>query len=168
MPLNKNIYLTGFMGAGKTLIGRILAQKFQRNLVDTDQLVEQRDGRPISAIFEKDGEAYFRKLESEIIRELSQQTSLVVALGGGAILDKANRNILAQGLWVFINPPFEVLKERILRREHRPLGKEIDKLTALYESRLPLYLQAPIQITIAGDPEDVCQEVVKQILNSKF
>jgi shikimate kinase len=164
----KNIYLTGFMGAGKTRIGQILAQKFQRRLVDTDQLIEQRDGRPISTIFEKDGEACFRKLETEIIRELSQQTSLVVALGGGVVLDKANRDILTQGLWVFINTPFEILKERILRRNHRPLGKDIDKLTALYESRLPLYLQAPIQVTASGDPEDVCQEVVKQILNPKL
>lgn len=160
--------MTGFMGAGKSLVGRILAQKLNRTFVDTDALIEKKAGLAVTDIFEKLGEASFRKFESETVTELSQRTGLVVSLGGGAVLDEKNRTFLQQGLWVFIDPPFEILKERIMRRTHRPLAKSVEQLEELYKARRPFYEMAPIHVVETGDPEDVCQEALKKILSFRI
>ncbi len=152
------------MGSGKSRLGHILAQKLSRTFVDTDALVEKKAHFTVADIFEKQGEAYFRKLETETIAELAQRTNLVVALGGGAVLDEKNRVLLKQGLWVFIDPPFAALKERIMRRTHRPLAKSVEQLDELYKTRRPFYEMAPIHVIETGDPEDVCQEALKKIL----
>ena len=99
----KNIVLIGMMGCGKTTVGKLLAQHLNRPLVDTDALIEQREGRSIPDIFARDGEAYFRALELDLCRELSEQDSLVIACGGGlptqdeaiAALKKKQSGVLA-------------------------------------------------------------------------
>src|SRR5690349_9770471 len=117
----KNIYLTGFMGSGKSTIGQILAAKLNRRFLDTDALIEARTGKPIKTLFKSKGETYFRALESQVLRELSQKDNLVVSLGGGAILAPQNRDILRLGEWVFLHVPMSVIKNRLKNDKSRPL-----------------------------------------------
>ncbi|MBF0107321.1 MAG: shikimate kinase [Deltaproteobacteria bacterium] len=162
-----NIYITGFMGAGKTRTGLLLAQKLNRRFLDTDTLIVNEAQMTITEIFEKKGEAWFRALESRIIGDLSQRTSLVVGLGGGAILDEKNRQVLSRGIWVFIDTSFQIIKERVGRRSHRPLAQDPKKFEELYNQRLPLYRQAAIIISNKEDAEVICQSIIQEIINGK-
>lgn len=165
MNHNKNIYLTGFMGSGKTRVGKLLSQKLNRRFVDTDQLIQEKSGQTINEIFEKLGEAHFRQLEKETLVELSGQSRLVVSLGGGAVLDPANQEVLKNGVWIFLDTPFEMIKERVERRDHRPLGKDPQKLEELYKTRLPIYHLATHVIRCQGDAEDFCQSILEKLLS---
>jgi shikimate kinase/3-dehydroquinate synthase len=95
-PKNNNIFLVGLMGAGKTTIGRLLARKLNRRFVDADHEIEARTGATIPWIFEIEGEACFRRREADVIRDLSAQQGLVLATGGGAVLDPKSRALLAE------------------------------------------------------------------------
>jgi len=93
-PERTNLYLIGMMGSGKTTLGRLLAQALERPFLDTDELVERREGRTIPQIFEEEGEAYFREVEARCVLEASRLGGAVVALGGGAVLREENRRVL--------------------------------------------------------------------------
>lgn len=165
MPQNKNIYITGFMGCGKTTVGRLLAKKLNRKFVDTDSRIEEKAKTTINQVFEDHGEAHFRELESQEIKECDQQNSLVVSLGGGAILDPRNQLILKKGIWIFLQTPFPIIEERVMRKSHRPLATESQKLEELYKKRMPVYQKAEHIIDCDGDSEKVCQEIIKQIIH---
>lgn len=164
MSSNKCIFLSGFMASGKSRIGRLLSQKLSRPFYDTDNLIEIEAGKTISEIFEQEGEEAFRKLEEQTVIAISPTSRAVVSLGGGAILSKNTRDHITKGLWVFLNPPFEELQTRISRKSHRPLAKDPEKLKDLYESRLPLYKQAPLIIECHGEAEDVCQQLLQRLI----
>lgn len=117
-----NIILTGFMGTGKTTVGRLLAQRLGRLFVDTDELIVQRDGRVIADIFAQEGEGYFREMEAAVALELAGQTGLVVATGGRLMLHPANAAALQRHGDVFCltAPPEEILR-RIADDKRRPL-----------------------------------------------
>ena len=138
-----NIFLVGPMGAGKTTIGRNLAQIVGKRFVDADREVETRSGASISLIFELEGEAGFRRRERAVIEELSGRQDLVLATGGGAVLDPGSRALLRErGTVVYLHCPIEVLHRRTLRDRNRPLLQTDDPMARLVQivvERDPLY-----------------------------
>lgn len=118
---NRNVVLTGFMGAGKTTVGRILAERLDREFVDMDQVIEAREGEPISEIFSRQGEPYFRKRERELCAELSPRTHLVIATGGGALIDPDNRALFSNATVVCLDVSREEIKRRLNGANDRPL-----------------------------------------------
>ena len=143
MNTSKNIILVGLMGAGKTTIGRQLARQLRRPFVDTDQLIESRTGVTIPWIFDLEGEAGFRRREREVIAEMCLQNNLVLATGGGSVLDPVNREHLRRhGFVVYLQADVAVLFERTKQDSHRPLLKTDDprkQLQRLLAHRDPLY-----------------------------
>lgn len=145
----KNIYLSGFMGAGKTAVGQELSRLLHRPFIDLDSEIEKILKMGLEACFKRKGEAYFRGIETSLLRQYSQKKSLVVSLGGGAILSWENRVILGQGIWVNLNTPYPLIYQRIGQKEGRPLLKKYssqEKLVSLLKQREPYYRLAPYQI----------------------
>lgn len=138
-----NIYLVGLMGAGKTTVGRQLAKRLQRRFLDSDHEIEARTGVRIPVIFEIEGEAGFRRRESQVLAELAREKDLVLATGGGAVLALENRRCLREsGLVVYLHAPPEILYERTRHDRNRPLLQVEDPLATLrllYEQRDPVY-----------------------------
>ncbi|MBM3249213.1 MAG: shikimate kinase, partial [Candidatus Omnitrophica bacterium] len=122
MQMKKNIALVGFMGAGKTVVGKALARHLGMIFVDSDETIVERERRSINDIFAKDGEPYFRKVEKEVIKEISQRDGLVIACGGGAVLDKDNMlNLQRNGVVIYLQTSADVIFERTKNYDHRPL-----------------------------------------------
>jgi shikimate kinase len=136
----KNIILIGMMGCGKTSVGRLLAQDLGRELVDTDALIEAREGRTIPDIFAAEGEGYFRDLESELCRELSQPRGLVIACGGGLPLCPERMASLKQGGLAFWLKRDPLATYDSLDLSGRPLAQEgRESFLARYAQRAPVY-----------------------------
>lgn len=142
-PGSRNIFLVGLMGAGKTSVGRVLARRLGLPFVDSDHEIEARTGVKIPTIFEIEGEEGFRKREVQVIAELAQREGLVLATGGGVVLNPDNRAVLKTGgMVVYIDVPPENLYERIRHDRNRPLIQVADPLGRLHElhaQRDPLY-----------------------------
>jgi shikimate kinase len=168
--MKSNIYLIGFMGSGKSTIGRRIAKILKRPFVDSDSFIENRAGCTISDIFAKQGETEFRRLERECVLELSEQPGIVMALGGGAILDPDSWLALTKtGVTVWLDWPFEVLYQRIAKKSNRPLAQgEPDekhtRLQELYNQRMQYYSRAMFKIQSRG-PETKDQ-TANQILST--
>lgn len=149
---NRNIILIGFMGTGKTVTGRALAERTGMKLVDMDSSIEERAGRPISDIFATDGEAAFRAMERTLVQELSQQTGLIISTGGGIVLNPDNLTDFGKnGLIVCLTASPETIFQRLENDTTRPLlsGDKKGQIAALLEKRKPLY--AAIRHQIDGD-----------------
>jgi shikimate kinase len=160
-----NLYLIGMMGCGKTTIGQLLAQKLRYRFCDTDALIVQSTGYEISQIFAESGEPTFRQIETQVLSEISAYTRLVVATGGGIILERMNWSYLHQGLVVWLDVPLETLIQRLQWDTTRPLLQDPDpqqKLEHLLKQRQPLYAQADLQIKV--QPEATSAQVVEQLL----
>ena len=140
-----NIFLIGPMGAGKTTIGRQLAKSLGLDFVDSDHEIESRTGASIPLIFEVEGEAGFRRREREVIDELTQRSHIVLATGGGAVLDPANRaHLAARGRVVYLRASLEHLLKRTAKDRNRPLLQTDDpraRLQQILERRDPLYCE---------------------------
>ena len=168
------IYLCGFMGCGKSTVGKALAERLGYTnhsafpFIDLDSYIVKREGRSIKNIFDIDGEEYFRKLEIKCMLELSNNGG-VIALGGGTILsEEASRAANSSGEVVFINTPFEVCYERIMQQDlgrSRPLvmTKSRIELENLYAERASVYSD---HSTFAVDGDMEVQAVVQQIIDS--
>ncbi len=144
IPLKRgNLFLIGPMGAGKTTVGRELARHQHLGFHDSDHEIEHRTGASIPLIFELEGEAGFRAREKTMLAELVQQEHMVLATGGGAILDPANRaGLAAHGTVIYLRAPVEHLLRRIGRDTHRPLLHTENpraRLEQLLQERDPLY-----------------------------
>ncbi len=143
--ISGNIILVGMMGAGKTTIGKLLATHVGKNFIDVDQEIQQRTGVKIPVIFEIEGEAGFRKRETEVLQEVVKLQNIVLATGGGAILHPANRTLLRQhGTVVYLCAPVSELQRRTHLDKNRPLlqtGNLRARLLELYTQRDPLYRQ---------------------------
>jgi shikimate kinase len=141
-----NIFLVGMMGSGKTTLGRALAQRLRLPFIDTDKVLVERTGVPVTTIFEIEGEAGFRRRESAVIAELAQAPDQVVATGGGAVLSAENRAVMrSAGTVVYLRARIDHLWERTRHDTSRPLLATADPratLAALLEARDPLYREA--------------------------
>lgn len=160
-----NLALLGFMGCGKTTIGQRVAQKIGWRFVDSDELIERKTGLAISEIFSRFGEEYFRLLETRTLLELSQETHIVLATGGGLPTREENWVILREHfLTVFLRVSFPILFERLKESTNRPLLKKYPsffELGALYESRIPYYLRAHVIIDADFLTEDeIAEEII--------
>ena len=156
-PRSENIVLIGFMGCGKSTVGRELHQRLGYPLVDMDQVIEQRAGKPITAIFADEGEAAFREMESALLRELAADHTArrIISTGGGVVGREENRVLLRQlGYVVWLDAPLEVILERTGRNRQRPLLHTDDpaaRISALLAERLPLYQEsAHLKLDTAG------------------
>jgi len=143
MKQSRNLFLVGLMGAGKTTVGRALARRLTKEFRDTDQEIEERTGVRVSTIFDVEGEEGFRRREAEAVERLSGLDNLVLATGGGAVLDARNREHLrSRGCVVYLHARPSELAKRLGRDRSRPLLQGEDprvKLEALYALRDPLY-----------------------------
>jgi shikimate kinase len=165
MREKRNIVLVGFMGTGKTSVGRRLADALGLEFLDMDHVIEQRAGKPISRIFAEDGESHFRALERSLARELSARGSLVIATGGGIVLDPDNiRDFSSSGLVVCLLACPEAILARVEKETHRPLlagGDKLQKIRALLESRRALYEAIPARVDTNGlSAEQVADRVL--------
>jgi shikimate kinase len=137
----KSIYLTGFMGAGKTTIGKALGKYLEMPVFDTDQKIEKKEKRTINELFEQQGEAYFRACETSILGELPLEDA-VITTGGGIICKDENRQLLKeQGIVIFLFASEEEIAKRLEQDETRPLirGDKLERIGTLYKERLPVY-----------------------------
>ena len=141
-----NIYLVGFMGTGKTHIGKELARKKQWNFVDLDELIELRERRCISDIFAQDGESYFRRLETRALKEVAGQDTFVVACGGGVVIKPENIRLMKEtGTIVCLTASAAVILKRVRGYANRPLLHVPDpkkQVELLLKLRAPYYAQA--------------------------
>jgi shikimate kinase len=161
----RTIVLVGLMGAGKTNIGRRLAQRLGLPFVDADSEIESAAGETIEEIFERRGEAVFREGERKVIARLLGNPVHVLATGGGAFMDGETRALIRQrGISVWLRADLELLYQRVSRRNNRPLlkqGNPRETLARLIEQRYPVYAQADITVeTIDGPPEATMERVM--------
>ncbi len=162
---DRNIVLVGFMGTGKTSVGKALAKKLKRCLVDVDRRIEEKEKRMIREIFEKEGEPYFRKLEAEVIREVCRQRGVVITTGGGAVLDPANVAALREsGILVCLSARPETIFKRVKNSEKRPLlptGDKLAQIKKLLDAREPFYEMADHRIqTDEQSPEETAACII--------
>ena len=165
MTAKTNIILVGFMGTGKTSVGRKLAAALQMSFLDMDDMIQQRAGKQISRIFAEEGEKHFRKLERELVCELCSQSDLIIATGGGVVLNPDNiRDFARSGLVVCLSATPEVILQRVGKETYRPLLNEEDKMgkiRGILSTRQHLYDAIPCLINT--DPLSINQ-VVEQIM----
>ena len=158
-----NLILIGFMGAGKSSVGRILATRLGRCFVETDEMITATEGRSIPEIFAEKGEAHFRALEDEAVRLLGLKRGEVIATGGGLPCRGGRLEALrAMGTVVWLSGDFDALYARALRAGERPMleGKTREEVAALYEARKPFYAKADLTVdTTALNPDQVAARV---------
>lgn len=164
--MTRNIILVGPMGAGKTTIGKQLAQQLGREFYDSDRVIEEHTGANIPLIFELEGEEGFRKREKNMILELTRKEDIVLATGGGAVLDPDNRKQLAKsGFVIYLNAPLSQLISRTSKDKNRPLLQTEDphkKMEEILAVRDPLYREvADAVVETDGSP---VRNVVKKLV----
>ncbi|TDK47415.1 shikimate kinase [Antarcticimicrobium luteum] len=164
--LKKTVVMVGMMGAGKTAVGRALAARLRAPFLDSDHEIEAAANMTIPEIFARDGEAFFRKKESQVIARLLAEARGVLSTGGGAFLSEANRDMISdRGVSVWLNADLDVLWNRVRHRDHRPLLKTADPyetLKELYEARVPLYARA--DLVVRSDAQTPVEGVVDRVL----
>ncbi len=158
MNTQKNIVITGFMGAGKTTVGEILARKLNRRFVDMDVEIEARSGFTIPQIFRRHGEEGFREMERRLIRELALRHGLVISTGGGALVDDEMREMIGRhGLIICLNASKEEIRARLAESLDRPLAADWEKL---FDARQSAYAKISHQIMTSGKtPREIAAEI---------
>ena len=164
----RNIFLIGMMGSGKSQTGPVLAKMINYAFVDTDDVIAKASKQSISSIFEKDGEKVFRDVEKQVLKEISQHHSLVIATGGGLVTLPQNWGILHQGIVIWLDLD---LKRSIKRLEsdkkERPLliGDDLaNNFSQIYESRKPIYLESDLRIEVEDQsPYEVASMVAEHL-----
>jgi shikimate kinase len=161
----ERIYLVGFMGAGKSTLGRELALKLGWTFVDMDAEIEKAAGSPVREIFERSGEQSFRKLEQEHLKHLSVLTRAVIALGGGAYVDEENRRLVdSTGVAVWLQASLSTITDRVRPDGTRPLFSNPQQVRNLYESRLGSYRLARIHVRTDNLlPDEIADDIVRQV-----
>jgi shikimate kinase len=161
-----NIYLVGFMGTGKTAVGKEIAKVKKCKFIDLDDLIEEKEKRSIPEIFAQNGEPYFRGLEKGTLKEVSQKNNLIVSCGGGIVLDKENINLMKEtGSMVCLTASADVILERTRKFNHRPLLNVPDpkgKIESLLKERSSYYALAD---EVIDTSKISVKEAVGKILN---
>jgi shikimate kinase len=161
------IWLVGFMGSGKSTVGRALARSLGWRFADLDEDIESHERMTIAEIFEGKGEAEFRNLEHEALRRRVQDVARgvpwVVALGGGVFAQERNVDLICNhGVSIWLNAPLELLKSRVAHGTHRPLARDLGKFEELYHTRQPCYEKAEYHIPIGpGGSQAAVEEILK-------
>lgn len=169
--MKNNVILCGFMGCGKSTVGTLLAEKLNYTFLDSDNVIEQREKMTVSEIFAVSGEEYFRAVEATVIKELCKQNSLLIATGGGAVLNPQNAKVLRNnGTVFFLDVTPETVLERLKDDTSRPLLQKNDKESAvreLMDIRRPEYIRQSHH-TIDGNrtPEAVSEDIIKLLETS--
>ena len=166
----RSLYLIGMMGCGKSSTGRPLAERLGYGFVDADAVIEQAAGCTIAELFDRDGEAGFRTLETQVLNAISQRHSLVVATGGGVVTRPENWGVLHQGIAIWL----DVVPDQLLQRLNadstvRPLLQTADPeaaLNALLEKRRPLYAEADLTVAINDESPETVADGILQLLPS--
>jgi shikimate kinase len=162
------VVLIGFMGTGKSSVGKKLAAQLQYEFIDTDQLIEVRQGRSITAIFQTEGEAGFRRMEAELTLELGARDRVVIATGGGFPLNSGNIEVLRHGgVIVLLNATPEAIYQRVKNEHHRPLLKDVDpqaRIAGLLATRAAVYRNADITIDTTGkNSSEIAMEIREEL-----
>lgn len=163
----RNIALCGFMGTGKSSVGRLVAEQLRFAFLDTDHVIEARAGKPIAKIFEEEGEAAFREMERKVVKELAVRDHTVISTGGGLVVNPENMASLQQhALVVCLWATPEQIYERVKSQNHRPLlldDQPLERIRKLLAERAPFYKQANVLLnTGTRSPREVAQQVLHQ------
>lgn len=163
--MKKNLILCGFMGSGKSTIGKLLSEKLGARFIDTDTYIEQKEGMTISEMFEKYGEEYFRAREREVCEELSKLQKTVISTGGGTLLNDDNmRALKSSGVVFLLNISSRTVLNRLRNDTTRPLLQQEDKEKAvkmMLSKRTPLYNRAADYVIDAEEsPRKVCLKIL--------
>jgi shikimate kinase len=150
------IYLVGFMGCGKSTVGRALAQELGWHFFDLDEEIEQHAGSTITQIFDRLGETAFREMETASlrarVRSVQSGKPQVISLGGGTFLTDENYELVANhGVTVWLDCSFSMIHRRVAAHTHRPLARDPDQLESLFEARRPGYARADYRVEVADD-----------------
>ena len=167
-----NIYLVGFMGTGKSVVGRELAKKYKRQFIDLDELIEMKEKRRICDIFVKDGEPYFRRIEKKALRGVAVEKKLIVSCGGGIVIDKENIQLMKKtGLIICLTATPQVILKRVSGCKHRPklnVAQPKKQIEFLLKLRFPYYAQADETINTSRiSVKEVVGRVLKLMANRK-
>lgn len=165
----ENIYLIGFMGTGKSTVSNCLHEQYGMEQVEMDEEIAKREGRSIADIFAREGEAYFRELETGLLHSLSSRGNVVVSCGGGTAMRECNvREMKKRGRVVLLLAKPETVYERVHTCHDRPLlegNMNVDYIKSLIDARMPRY-EAAADITVHTDgrsAEDICREIVDRL-----
>lgn len=168
--MRKNhIFLIGFMGSGKSTVAKYLSSAYQMKQIEMDEQIEKNEGRSISSIFEKEGEEYFRTLETELLKSLDPRETFVVSCGGGAAVKEENvREMKAKGRIILLSAQPETVYARVKNSHNRPLlegNMNVSYIKDLMDKRQKLYERAAdFQVKTDGrTAEDIGEEIIKQI-----
>lgn len=167
------IYLAGFMGSGKSTVGPLVADRLGLDFVDLDDLIEARAGRAIPAIFAERGEAAFRQIETDTLRATADRAGTVIALGGGTIVDDANRSFVqSHGLLIYLEVSADTIIDRVAEgAAHRPLLQDDTgtplppermqaRIERMLDARRAAYEAAPVTIDAGRPPQAVAQSII--------
>jgi shikimate kinase len=158
------LYLVGFMGAGKTTIGRLLGRRLGWRMEDVDERIESRERRSVAAIFAQHGEPYFRQQERQVIGELLPERHVIIATGGGTFAEPDNRAVmLADGAVAWLDVPLSVVLERVPADGRRPLAADRLQMEQLYLRRRLSYAEAHVRIDAARPPAEVLERLLDWI-----
>jgi shikimate kinase len=167
----KNIFLTGFMGCGKTSVGRLLANRLGYGFVDLDEAIVTQEGASIRDIFATRGEPAFRLMESRVLATIAAGSGLVVSTGGGAVLDPENRQVMRRsGVIVNLTAGVEAIASRLTGDSERPLlqgDASAERIRNMLESREEFYADADLRLDTTGKPVDaVAAEIIAALKGS--
>ena len=157
------VYLLGFMGSGKSTVGKLLAEALGWPSIDLDTIIEAGQGLSIREIFENSGEPFFRQIEHAALTEASKTEPVVIALGGGTFAQPLNVDLIreSRGTAVWLDCPLQILRARCEGMEHRPLFRDEKSITDLYNERLAYYRLADFRISTEGlKPEEVVEQIL--------
>lgn len=167
----KNIYLIGFMGAGKSTIAKELVKKTDAKRIEMDQMIVEQQGMAISDIFDKYGEEHFRDIETELLRSFSGKTNMVVSCGGGSVLRDENARLMKEnGCIILLKATPETIYERVKNSTERPIlngNMNVEFIRELMEKRRERY-ESVADITVCVDGKEkaeVCQEILEAVKN---
>lgn len=161
------VYLVGFMGSGKTAVGRRVAERLGVAFVDLDSEIERTSGLTVRALFEASGEPAFRERESAFLEGTAALPQSVVSAGGGSFVSERNRRAIERmGTAVFLDVPFEAIRERLAGKTDRPLFTSVEQAARLFAERDPFYRMAPIRVALTG--RESVEESADKVLSAVY